>query len=131
MNNKGFTLIELILVVAIIALLTLVFTPNVVTLINKNNTNTYNDTIKSVENAAKIYVSDNRYDLGITCTNNKVNISIDKLIETGDLTKMPVNPCKNQALDFTTTETVEVTYNCNTKQFSYKFRDEIAVAECK
>ena len=37
MNKKGFTLIELIMVIVIIAILSLVLVPNIFTFINKNN----------------------------------------------------------------------------------------------
>lgn len=43
MNKKGFTLIETIMVIAILALLMLILVPNVISLINKNN-------IKSCQN---------------------------------------------------------------------------------
>ena len=123
MNNKGFTLIELIVVVAIIALLSLVLTPNVISLINKNKVNSYNDTIKSIEMAAASYVSDNRYSLGITCTNNEKYVSLQTLVKTGALTSIPTNPCTNS--DFVDTEEVKITYNCNTKEYSYYFKDKI------
>lgn len=130
MNDKGFTLVELILVVAIIALLSLIFTPNVLYLINKNNTDTYNDTVESVISATKIYVSNNRYDLGITCTDNKKNITLNELILSGDLSKLPVNPCKNSSLDFDVNDIVEVSYDCNKKKYDYKFRDKINEQMC-
>lgn len=130
MNNKGFTLVELILVVAIIALLSLIFTPNVLYLINKNNTDTYNDTVESVISATKIYVSNNRYNLGITCTNNKKNITLNELILSGDLSKLPVNSCKNSSLDFNVNDVVEVSYDCDEKKYNYKFRDKIDEQMC-
>ena len=37
MNKKGFTLIEVIMVIAIIAILSIILTPNVMVFINKNN----------------------------------------------------------------------------------------------
>ena len=37
MNKKGFTLIETVMVIAILALLMLILVPNVISLINKNN----------------------------------------------------------------------------------------------
>lgn len=127
MNNRGFTLIELIVVVAIIALLSLVLTPNVISLINKNKVNSYNDTIKSIEMAAASYVSDNRYSLGITCPDSATKVTkivtLQTLVKTGALTSIPTNPCTNS--DFVDTEEVRITYNCNTKEYSYYFKDKI------
>ena len=138
MNNKGFTLIELILVIAIIALLALVFTPNVLNLINKNNTNAYNSILSSVESAAESYISNNRYDSEITsqinCNNNETEITgitLQKLFDAGDLSKMPTNPCDNSELEFSENDEVDITFNCTTKQFSYEFRNKILEEECK
>ena len=36
MNNKGFTLLEVIMVVAILGIITLILVPNVITLIEEN-----------------------------------------------------------------------------------------------
>ena len=130
MNNRGFTLVELILVVAIIALLSLIFTPNVLSLINKNNTDTYNDTVESVISATKMYVSNNRYELGITCTNNTKSITINDLILSGDLSKVPVNSCNNSALDFDVNDTIEISYDCDQKKYSYSFREKIDENTC-
>lgn len=123
MNNRGFTLIELIVVVAIIALLSLVLTPNVISLINKNKVNSYNDTIKSIEMAAASYVSDNRYSLGITCTNNTMEVELQTLVKTGNLSNIPTNPCDDTS--FGSDDKVRITYNCNTKEYSYYFKDKI------
>ena len=136
MNNKGFTLIELILVIAIIALLSLVFTPNILNLMNKNNTNAYNSIITSVESAAKNYVTNNKYDTTITskinCSNetNIIEVDLQTLVNAGDLSSIPKNPCSNTNLDFNPTDIVEVTFDCNTKTFSYKFREEITNNKC-
>ena len=45
MNNKGFTMIELIMVIMIIALLALLSAPNIIKMINRNKRENYNDTI--------------------------------------------------------------------------------------
>lgn len=119
MNNRGFTLIELIVVVAIIALLSLVLTPNVISLINKNKVNSYNDTIKSIEMAAASYVSDNRYSLGITCTDNEKYVSLETLVKAGNLSNIPTNPCTDKF--FKNSDLVKITYDCTTKQYSYSF----------
>lgn len=131
MNNKGFTLVELILVVAIIALLSLIFTPNVMSLINRNNTNSYNDTIDSVISATNLYVSNHRYELGISCDNNETSVTLEDLINTGDLSKLPENPCDNSSLDFDPSNTIRIIYDCETKRFNYEFRDKIEESECR
>lgn len=141
MNNKGFTLIELILVIAIIALLALVFTPNVLGLISKNNTDAYNKTLDTVKTAAKNYMSNHRYDDSITsqidCRNNLVNtiyVSLSDLVASGDLSVIPSNPCKDSSiLNFNDTDNVEVKFNCNSKEFSYFYKTdkELEISNCK
>lgn len=141
MNNKGFTLIELILVVAIIALLALVFTPNVMNILDKNNMNAYNRSLDTVRSAAKNYMSDHRYDENVTkqidCRSGSIsdiNISLNDLVASGDLSKIPTNPCKDSVnLNFSGTDNVIVKFNCNNKEFSYFYKTdkELSIANCK
>ena len=63
MNNKGFTLIEMIMVIAILAMLAVLTTPNVIKMINKNKADNYNSVIDSIVSSCDLYVSDKRYEL--------------------------------------------------------------------
>ena len=58
MNNKGFTLLEIILVVAILGVITLIVVPSVSSILNKNKNDQYENLKKSIISAAKMYVSD-------------------------------------------------------------------------
>ena len=49
MNKKGFTLIEIIMVIAIIAILSLILIPNVMVLIDKNKKRTCEKMIDNIE----------------------------------------------------------------------------------
>lgn len=121
MNKKGFTLIETIMVIAILALLMLILVPNVITLINKNNIKSCHSLEDSIKNAAKIYVTNNKYQLGFSCGTEK-EIKIQDLIDSGDLKLTDnklVNPKDNSTILLN--ETVKVTYNCTTKNFTYDF----------
>ncbi|MDD7150483.1 MAG: prepilin-type N-terminal cleavage/methylation domain-containing protein [Clostridium sp.] len=126
MNKKGFTLIETIMVIAILALLMLILVPNVITLINKNNIKSCQNLEASIKNAAKVYVTNNKYQLGFNCNTSEktstVTISIQNLIDSGDLKLQNnelVNPKNNEAIQ--PNEIVEVTYDCNKKTFTYDF----------
>ena len=44
MNNKGFTLVELILVISVLAMLALLSTPSITRMIEQNKVNNYNST---------------------------------------------------------------------------------------
>ena len=121
MNKKGFTLIETIMVIAILALLMLILVPNVITLINKNNIKSCHNLEDSIKNATKIYVTNNKYQLGFSCGTEK-EIKIQDLIDSGDLKLTDnklVNPKDNSTILLN--ETVKVTYNCTTKYFTYDF----------
>lgn len=126
MNKKGFTLIETIMVIAILALLMLILVPNVISLINKNNIKSCQNLEASIKNAAKVYVTNNKYQLGFKCNTSEktstVTISIQNLIDSGDLKLQNnelVNPKNNEAIQ--PNEIVEVTYDCNKKTFTYDF----------
>ena len=128
MNRRGFTLVEVILVIAILSLLVLVLVPNIFVMIEKNNVKSCNNLKNSIESAAKIYVANNKYDLGFTCGSSK-NITLQTLIDSGDLTTDStgkiINPVSDSEILLTTE--VEVTYNCTSKVFSY----EVKGIECK
>lgn len=126
MNKKGFTLIETIMVIAILALLMLILVPNVITLINKNNIKSCQNLEASIKNAAKVYVAINKYQLGFSCnaseTTSIVKIPIQNLIDSGDLKLQNdnlVNPKNNSTIK--QDKEITVKYDCNKKIFTYDF----------
>lgn len=125
MNKKGFTLIELLMVIAIIAIISMILVPNVINMISINKQKSCESLKKNIISATKLYVNENKYDLGFTCDNtieipisNTKKISISKLIETGKIDGDIKNPINNDDL---TNKEVSVTFNCQTKQFTYDF----------
>lgn len=119
-NKKGFTLIETLMVIALIGIISLILVPNVIFLINKNKTESCENLKKNIISATKIYVNENKYDLNFTC-DNTIEIPISTLIEVGKLSSDIKNPINDEDL---TTKKVEVTFNCTTKQFTYNFNYE-------
>lgn len=122
MNRKGFTLVEVIMVIVILALLVVVLAPNVFVLLNKSNEKSCDNLKNNIESAAKIYVTNNKYNLGFSCDSEK-NITLQTLIESGDLKTESsgkiINPVTKDEINFATT-TVVVKYNCNNKTFTYE-----------
>lgn len=121
MNKKGFTLIETIMVIAILALLMLILVPNVIVLINKNNIKSCHNLEESIKNATKMYVTNNKYELGFICSGSK-DVSIQTLLDSGDLklsTDKLTNPKNDSEIPLDTS--VKVTYDCKNKEFTYKF----------
>lgn len=121
MNRKGFTLVEVIMVIVIMVLLLLVLVPNVFVLLNKNNEKSCNSLIDNIESAAKMYVTNNKYDLGFSCGSSQ-EITLRTLINSGDLktdnSGKIINPIDNVEIPLETK--VVVTYNCSTNTFSYE-----------
>ena len=126
MNKKGFTLIETIMVIAILALLMLILVPNVIVLINKNNIKSCHNLEESIKNATKMYVTNNKYELGFSCPSTdstSKDVSIQTLLDSGALklsTDKLTNPKDDSEIKPDNTS-VKVTYDCNTKEFTYEF----------
>ena len=57
MNNKGFTLVELLAIVVIISIIATVAVPNITNEINLSDKHTQNVVDESIENASKLYVA--------------------------------------------------------------------------
>lgn len=122
MNKKGFTLIELLMVIAIIAIISMILIPNVINMISINKQKSCESLKKNIISATKLYVNENKYDLGFACDNPieipTIEIPISKLIDTGKIDGDIKNPINNDDL---TNKEVSVTFNCQTKQFTYDF----------
>ena len=58
-KNKGFTLIEIVAVVVVLAIIALLITPVVSKIINTNREKLYDDQIKNIISSAKIWGADN------------------------------------------------------------------------
>lgn len=131
MNNKGFTLIEMIMVIAILAMLAVLTTPNVIKMINKNKADNYNSVIDSIVSSCDLYTSDNRYNLSFndTCSadyeatpNVSTFITLQDLVNSKDISTPIRNECTNEELNYDTIK-ITITLDCKTKNFSYKIED--------
>lgn len=86
LNNKGFTLIEVLAVVVILSIIMAIMVPSVNSIMKKNKEDNFNNLQNSIISAAKVYISDNRYDIvvGECDSDNKANItSIGEVSLTG------------------------------------------------
>lgn len=119
MNRKGFTLIEVIVVIVIIVLLSLILIPNVMLFVSKNNKDMCYKLKDNIESAAKMYVNENKYELGFNCEGNPIEIGLSTLIDTGKISSPVINPVTNKPVSNDDVK-VEVKYNCGTKNFTYK-----------
>ena len=76
MNKKGFTLVELIAIVAILAMITALAVPNITKEVTANETQQNKVKNETIENAAKVYAS-KYYADRLVMKNNNCNIEFD------------------------------------------------------
>ena len=158
-NNKGFTLVELLAVVVILSVLMAIMVPSVSYIIKKNKEDSYSNLQKSIITAAKAYISDNRYDIklstnnvcvddvtnilkikNISLENSKLPISllINMQYLSADSSGNIINPKdNNKKLDLNYNESdnrysyVLVKYQCSTKDYTYTLESDSLVWEDK
>ena len=68
LDNKGFTLIEVIAAVVILTILALLLIPNINSLLSRGREESYGSLNDSITTAAKEYVNDHRYDIQLNGT---------------------------------------------------------------
>lgn len=136
-NNKGFTLVEMLAVVVILGILATIMVPTVTTVIKKNKSDNYENLKKSVISAVKMYISDNRYDITLdnqVCggdvkyreiqkigeeTISESRIKIDKLVINNYLTDGEMLGSNGNRINKNESYIV-VKYNCSKKDYEYK-----------
>ena len=128
LNNKGFSLVEVLAVVVILSVLATIMVPTVSHIINQNKENNYKNVEKSILNAAKMYVSDNRYDMSIgecndgvaavtSFSDNRIMLTTLTSYLSSDIIVNPKDDSKK--LDFNNSYII-IKFNCNSKKFIYE-----------
>ena len=142
LNNKGFTLIELLAVIVILSILMSIMVPSVGNIMKKNKEDNYQNLKDSIISAAKIYISDNRYQITIgncnspsdkvailsinnmTLTESKIPIQI--LADAGNLKTTSegkiINPKDKKNLNLNSSYVV-VKYQCDKKEYEYQLEE--------
>lgn len=119
MNKKGFTLIELIGVIVILALLTLIIVPNVVTYLQQGISNSKEYQNESIVLGAKNWASDHKDEL--PDAGNSLNLQLSTLQSEGYIEKNIKDPETGEALDANAVCVVITTENG--KKYNYAVRD--------
>ena len=142
LNNKGFTLIEVLAVIVILSILMAIMVPSVGNIMKKNKEDNYQNLKDSIISAAKIYISDNRYQITVgSCTtqNAKVDvlsinnvtltdskITIQTLANAGNLKTTSdgkiINPKDKKSLNLDNSYVV-VKYQCDKKEYEYQLKE--------
>ena len=96
MNNKGFTLIELVAIVLVIAAIFMVSFPNLLNLSKKK----YNSMVESLCLAGATYIYNNEVDFkSMIIPNNKIEIVISELIINEMVKNNTMNPKTNKSVE--------------------------------
>ena len=91
MKNKGFTLVELLGVVTILAMLGLIIVPTMNKVLKDNKNKLYDVQIKNILDGAKNFVADNIFYIDIP-VNDSVGITLGDLRNLGYVDKEIANP---------------------------------------
>ena len=94
--------------------------------VSKNNKDMCYKLKDNIESAAKMYVNENKYELGFNCEGNPIEIGLSTLIDTGKISSPVINPVTNKPVSNDDVK-VEVKYDCGTKNFTYK----VSGIDCK
>ena len=143
LNNKGFTLIEILAVVIILSIIITIMVPSSNYLIERNKEDNYKQLEKSIINATKVYLSDNRYNITLDygldlCEDGEAeeNISsisgcdlidskilISTLVNNKALTTNKdgniINPKNNEEILDLDNSYILVKYQCSSKDYTY------------
>ena len=96
LNNKGFTLIELIATIALLAVIAIISFVSINGVVNQSKVNDCESLVMSIKSAAKEYVSDRRYSLS---NRNDLNINAETLINGKYLSGPIINPFDKGNID--------------------------------
>ena len=121
-NKKGFTLIELIAVIFILALIVVIVVPMINDNINKSKVNVSNEQVRQIEDAAKQWGLDNVvYKDGKLTDGNKVinSVTIRTLQKDGYLDDKGIIDAKTKK-EIPSSTKVCITYSSN--QYNYEFK---------
>lgn len=124
MNKKGFTLIEMLATIALLAIIATISVPFIVNRIDYFKEKSLETMITSVENATEKYVNENQQDLDELTTFGFIEIRISTLIDEGYLSNTLMNPIQNRPVPLddlvfvsrTPSNKIEIKYDENQKQ---------------
>ena len=114
MNNKGFTLAELLAIIVILAVIMIVAAPNVTKQIQKKEQTDVNILNQKIENAAKIYVAKYYSDKVIGNDFDSIKFTLNDLQQDG-----LINLTKNSSCNNDLSNEIHVNFNNNKVNFDF------------
>lgn len=123
MNKKGFTLVELLVVIVIIGLISYIGFPSLMALINNTKTTEFEYYGKLMVDAAKVYTRKEKVDwqeADVFKNGQTVEITLDTLINEEYITQFTGTKkditCRNES------GTVQVSYDSTTGTYTFKYK---------
>ena len=115
-NKKGFTLVELLAVIALLALLTGIAVPNIISTINNNKRQTFLVDAKRMISKAQNLLSSNKTDrdnIKTSTSNYQIVYNFSRLNSKGEFAT------DSDGSSYSNTSYVKITYSPTTKKYSY------------
>ena len=109
MKNKGFTLVEVMAVLVIMAVLITLTMPSVFNILDKRKNSEHDEIIEEIKSAAELYATQNKEVLEYIEKNGKITISYEKLAQEGLVEENQKDPLT--AEKWNKTSYVEITKN--------------------
>lgn len=119
MKQKGFTLIELVMVILILGIIAIITVPTINGVLKDSKERTYNNQIKTIEDTTRTYMSKHSLELPNRNSEDSKCITVEKLKQEGLLSNDDIiNPKeKNKILD----GAVKVSWSGS--KYIYKYTD--------
>jgi prepilin-type N-terminal cleavage/methylation domain-containing protein len=109
MNDKGFTLVELLTVIIILGVLAIITVPMVMGNVEESKRISYDKLIKNIEQTTQIYIRNNKDNIpGIKTVDNVTSITLQDLVDKEGLKKPVIDPITEKTVSLTTPITIVV-----------------------
>ena len=115
MNKKGFTIVELLVTVALLAIISTISVISITSFVNKSKENNYEILKKTILEASKEYVADNRYG------NIEPSITAQYLLDNHYITSGLTDPKTGKNIDL---NSVIITITYQNKNYTYEIKQE-------
>ncbi len=115
MNKKGFTIVELLVTITLLAIISTIATISITSFINKNKENNYEILKNTILQASKEYVTDNRYG------SVESSITAQYLLDNHYITSGFTDPKTGKNIDL---NSVIITITYQNKKYTYEIKQE-------
>ncbi len=132
MNNKGFTLIELIMVILVLGIIALITVPTVNSIIRNSKEKSYNNQIKLIEDTARTYMSNHSLELPSQSVGSSTCVNVEQLKKDGLLSNDDIiNPNYKKNSDVETERYEVLNGSVNISWSGSKYVYEYSVNKCE